>query len=96
MAKQPTTFFREVYNYLRHGAGWFLCTLAEVEIFGLSSVVQPDGKVTPLSEEQLNPYNPENLPDFCVLVVSNRFSTFPHRTDCVVHRHRSATRARQA
>ncbi|KZT73342.1 GMC oxidoreductase [Daedalea quercina L-15889] len=68
MAKQPTTFLREAYSYLRHGAGWFLCTLAEVEIFGLSSVVSPDGKAIPLSDEQLNPYNPNNLPDFCVLL----------------------------
>ncbi|KAH9829469.1 GMC oxidoreductase-domain-containing protein [Rhodofomes roseus] len=68
MVKQPTTFLRETYNYLRHGAGWFLCTLAEVEIFGLSSVINSDGKPAMLSEEQLNPYNPANLPDFCVLV----------------------------
>jgi len=68
MVRQPTTFLRETYNYLRHGAGWFLCTLAEFEIFGLSSVVGPDGKAAPLSEEQLNPYNPDNLPDFCVFL----------------------------
>ena len=69
MAKQPTTFLREAYKYLRHGVGWFLCTLADAEIFGLSSVIQQDGKVAPLTDEQLNPYDPANLPDFCVLVV---------------------------
>lgn len=70
MVKQPTTFLREVYTYLRHGTGWLLCTLAEIEIFGLANVIQPDGKVAPLSKEQLDPYNPANLPDFCVLLVS--------------------------
>ncbi|KAH9923658.1 uncharacterized protein B0H18DRAFT_1120303 [Fomitopsis serialis] len=68
MVRQPITFLREAYNYLRHGTGWFLCTLAEFEIFGLSSVVGPNGKAAPLSEEQLNPYNPDNLPDFCVFL----------------------------
>lgn len=96
MAKQPTTVLREAYNYLRHGAGWFLCTLAEVEIFGLSSVIQPNGKVPPLTEEQLSPYDSVNLPDFCVLLV--RY--LPPSLLCPAHRShprpQSATPARQA
>lgn len=96
MAKQPTAFLREVYNYLRHGSGWFLCTLAEVEIFGLSSVIQSNGKVAPLSDEQLNPYNPANLPDFCVLLVSCVLYSFLRLAHRVRPRLRSATRAFRA
>ncbi|PCH34319.1 GMC oxidoreductase [Wolfiporia cocos MD-104 SS10] len=68
MVRRPLTLLWEIYSYVWRGTGWFLCTLAEVEIFGLSSLIDKEGKSSALTEEQLNPYNPDNLPDFAVFL----------------------------
>ncbi|KZT03996.1 GMC oxidoreductase [Laetiporus sulphureus 93-53] len=65
--KRPSILLREIFNYVRKGTGWLLGTLVEVETFGISSLVQPDGNLRPLSEERLDSYNPRNLPDFAIM-----------------------------
>lgn len=70
MTKRPTALLREVYNYVRYGTGWFLSTLAEMEVFGMSPLIGSDGKPSTLSEAQLDPFNPQNLPDFGVLLIA--------------------------
>lgn len=67
MLVRPTVLIRELYNYLRYGTGWFLGTLVELEIFFLSSLVEKDGRVKPISKEREDPFNPENIPDIAVL-----------------------------
>ncbi|CCM04471.1 uncharacterized protein FIBRA_06651 [Fibroporia radiculosa] len=66
MVRQPTTLIREIYRYIRYGTGWFLCTFAEMEIFGLSSLVASDGRVPQLTNSQLDSFNPKNISDFAV------------------------------
>ncbi|KAK7453542.1 hypothetical protein VKT23_011822 [Stygiomarasmius scandens] len=56
-----------LHQYLRHGKGWFLCTMVEMEIFGSSKCIQPDGTPTPLTGSQLDSSDPKNLPDFSVM-----------------------------
>ncbi|KAI6138460.1 hypothetical protein BKA82DRAFT_4236029 [Pisolithus tinctorius] len=67
MIVRPTVLIRELYNYLRYGTGWFLGTLVELEIFFLSSLVEKDGRVKPISKEREDPFNPENIPDIAIL-----------------------------
>ncbi|KAJ7157614.1 GMC oxidoreductase-domain-containing protein [Mycena crocata] len=67
MIRRPQTLISQLYQYLRCGRGWFLCTSTEVEIFGMSSRIGPDGKPNPVSAEEKDPFNPENRPDFAVL-----------------------------
>lgn len=45
MIIRPTTLINQLYKYVRHGNGWFLCTLVEMEIFGVSSGILKDGKL---------------------------------------------------
>ncbi|KAI5998317.1 hypothetical protein EDC04DRAFT_2909454 [Pisolithus marmoratus] len=70
MITRPTVLIRELYNYLRYGTGWFLGTLVELEIFFLSSLVEKDGRVKPISKEHEDPFNAENIPDFAILPCS--------------------------
>ncbi|KAF8217223.1 GMC oxidoreductase-domain-containing protein [Mycena galopus ATCC 62051] len=67
MIRQPQTLISHIYNYLRHGTGWLLCTSVEVEIFAMSSLVDPDGKLKATSAEDKDPFNPANRPDFAVM-----------------------------
>ena len=75
MIRRPTTLLSQLYQYFRYGRGWLLCTMVEMEIFGMSSNVRPDGTLGELSEEQKDPYNPKNLPDFAVMTVRTFLST---------------------
>lgn len=70
MIIRPTTLINQLYKYVRHGTGWFLCTLVEMEIFGVSSGIRKDGKLVALSDQQRDPIDPQNLPDFSVMTVS--------------------------
>ncbi|KAF7358013.1 FAD/NAD-P-binding domain-containing protein [Mycena venus] len=67
MIKQPWILIREIYNYLILGFGWLLCIQIEVEIFGMASLIDAEGKPTAASAEHKNPFNPNNRPDFAVL-----------------------------
>ncbi|KZT08694.1 GMC oxidoreductase [Laetiporus sulphureus 93-53] len=67
MVRRPTTLLRELINYYIYGTGWFLCRFAEMEVFGMSSLVSNDGLSSPLAKEHLDSFDPENLPDFAVL-----------------------------
>ncbi|KAF8176881.1 GMC oxidoreductase-domain-containing protein, partial [Mycena galopus ATCC 62051] len=67
MFTRPWILVRELYNYLRHGTGWLLCTGVEVEIFGMASLIGPDGKPNPVTAEDKDPFNPNNRPDFAVM-----------------------------
>lgn len=64
----PQTLISQFYKYLRHGAGWLLCTTIEVEIFGMSSLIQADGKPA-FSAHTKDPFDPRNRPDFAVMTV---------------------------
>ncbi|THH11764.1 hypothetical protein EW146_g7924 [Bondarzewia mesenterica] len=56
----------ELCKNLRYGAGWFVGTMAEGEIFGLSSLVSADGKPHALPKEHEDPSDPNSLPGFAV------------------------------
>lgn len=73
MIKRPNILIREIFNYVQKGTGWLLGTIVEVETFSISSLVQPDGNLHPLSEERLDSYNPRNLPDFAIMFVRENF-----------------------
>lgn len=70
MFRRPQILISQLYKYLRHGTGWLMCTMVEMEVFGMSSVVRPNGKMHALSDEQKDPFNPQNRPDFAVMAVS--------------------------
>ncbi|KAJ7090820.1 GMC oxidoreductase-domain-containing protein [Mycena belliarum] len=67
MFRWPQTLVAQLYKYLRHGAGWFLCTTVEVEIFGISAFVHADGKPEALSSQSKDPFDPANRPDYAVM-----------------------------
>jgi hypothetical protein len=69
MFRRPLTLISHIYNYLRNGTGWLLCTSVEVEIFGMSSLIGTDGKPEAASAEDKDPFNPKNRPDFAVMAV---------------------------
>ncbi|KAJ7140826.1 hypothetical protein C8R44DRAFT_866516 [Mycena epipterygia] len=58
MFKWPQTLISQLYKYLRHGAGWLLCTIVEVEVFGMPSLIQADGKPDALSAHTKDPFDP--------------------------------------
>ncbi|KAG6333191.1 hypothetical protein ID866_5895 [Astraeus odoratus] len=68
MVVRPMVLIREFYRYLRYGTGWFLGTIVELEIFGLSSLVAKDGRIGPIPKEREDPSDPENIPDIAILV----------------------------
>jgi choline dehydrogenase len=70
MIRQPTTLFSQLLRYLRHGAGWFLHTLVEAEIFARSSSIDENGRPQHLEDIEKDPADPRNLPDFSVMSVS--------------------------
>ncbi|KAJ6574312.1 hypothetical protein B0H19DRAFT_1124170 [Mycena capillaripes] len=67
IVRRPWILLREIYNYLVLGFGWLLCTQIEVEIFGMASLIDAEGKPTAASAEHKDPFNPQNRPDFAVL-----------------------------
>ncbi|KAJ7205277.1 hypothetical protein GGX14DRAFT_368194 [Mycena pura] len=67
MIRRPQTLISQIYNYLRHGTGWFLCTSVEIEIFAMSSLIGADGKPKAVSAEDKDPFNPANRPDIAVM-----------------------------
>ncbi|KAJ7204774.1 hypothetical protein GGX14DRAFT_368399 [Mycena pura] len=67
MFRRPQTLVGQLYKYIRHGAGWLLCTTVEVEIFGMTSLIGANGKPDALSAQNKNSFDPENRPDFAVL-----------------------------
>ncbi|KAF7376886.1 FAD/NAD-P-binding domain-containing protein [Mycena sanguinolenta] len=64
---RPWKVFGQLYNYLRHGTGWFLGTAVEVEIFGMASLIDSDGRPNAVSAQDKDPFNPNNRPDFAVM-----------------------------
>lgn len=71
MIIRPWVLFRELYNYLRHGTGWLLCTSVETEIFGMASLIDVDGRPTSVAAQDKDPFNPNNRPDFAVMTVGS-------------------------
>ncbi|KAF8496978.1 hypothetical protein JB92DRAFT_2988461 [Gautieria morchelliformis] len=69
MVKRPTTLLRELYYYIRHGTGWLLGTMVELEIFGLAALISVDGSPHTLSKEQTNAADAKYIPDFSVMAV---------------------------
>lgn len=75
---RPTVLVRELYNYIRHGTGWLLGTIVELEVFGSSSLVGETGQVNPIPKERMDPFDPQNIPDIAVLPVSLYLTCSPH------------------
>lgn len=70
MFRRPQTLINQLYKYLRHAAGWFLCTTVEVEIFGMSPLIHANGTPDALSAQNKDSSDPKNRPDFAVMTVS--------------------------
>ncbi|KAI0316861.1 GMC oxidoreductase-domain-containing protein [Amylostereum chailletii] len=68
--RRPHTILRELYRYLLHGTGWFLCTMVECELFAHSSLIDPRGKPLPHPKAREDASDPNNLPDFAVLATA--------------------------
>ncbi|KAJ7225243.1 hypothetical protein B0H12DRAFT_1149397 [Mycena haematopus] len=77
MFKRPWKLIQQLYNYLYYGAGWLLCTVVEVEIFGMASLIGADGRPNTISAEDKDPFNPNNRPDFAVMVTPIAEPTTP-------------------
>ncbi|TCD64362.1 hypothetical protein EIP91_004231, partial [Steccherinum ochraceum] len=73
----PPALIRELYRYVMHGSGWFLSTLVDCELFGISSLVSEDGTPLPHTKEQEDPHDPRNLADFAILSTGIADPTFP-------------------
>ncbi|KAJ7459456.1 hypothetical protein B0H11DRAFT_2316748 [Mycena galericulata] len=67
MFRRPQTLISQLYKYIRHGAGWFLCTTVEVEVFGMSSLIHADGSPDAVSAQDKDSFDPNNRPDFAVM-----------------------------
>ncbi|KZV69127.1 GMC oxidoreductase [Peniophora sp. CONT] len=67
MFVSPTTLIREIYNYVRHGSGYFLGTWVGAELFGISSLINEDGSPLPHPREREDSSDPANIPDFGVM-----------------------------
>ncbi|KAJ6594819.1 hypothetical protein B0H19DRAFT_1247461 [Mycena capillaripes] len=67
---KPWKLIAELFKYLWRGTGWFLCTSAEVEIFGMSSLIDADGEPKAASAQDKDPFNPDNRPDFAVMATN--------------------------
>lgn len=70
MIRRPTTLLYQLYLYLWYGLGWLLCTMVEMEIFGMSSVVRADGTLDEPAEHRKDSHDPRNIPDFVIMTVS--------------------------
>ncbi|KAJ7288042.1 hypothetical protein C8J57DRAFT_1641067, partial [Mycena rebaudengoi] len=67
LIRSPLTLLAQLYKYLRYGAGWFLCMAVEVEIFGMSSLIDAYGTPAPATTQTKDPFDPNNIPDFAVM-----------------------------
>ncbi|KAJ7021772.1 hypothetical protein C8F04DRAFT_1241131 [Mycena alexandri] len=67
MIRRPQTLISQICKYIFRGAGWFLCTSVEVEIFGMSSLIRADGRPKDITPQDKDPFNPANRPDFAVM-----------------------------
>jgi hypothetical protein len=70
VVKRPLALLRELYHYIRHGTGWFLGTIVEMEVFGMASLIAADGSPYALSKEQSDSSGDAKcIPDFSVMAV---------------------------
>jgi choline dehydrogenase len=81
LIRSPLTLLAQLYKYLRYGAGWFLCMAVEVEIFGMSSLIDAYGTPAPATTQTKDPFDPNNIPDFAVMTV--RSSLHNYRTPII-------------
>ncbi|KAJ7696428.1 alcohol oxidase [Mycena rosella] len=65
--RRPYMLFYQLFLYLWYGIGWFICNAVELEIFGMTSLILPDGKPAASSAEAKDPFNPKSRPDFAIM-----------------------------